>query len=104
MKIMPKSNKVDNFLKEPVVFYCKDCDKIVKVRPFGRKFVYKCAICNTKNVAFGTEKAIRNYYRIEENEKKEKAKERAKENEKKLELNKQDKAEQKKEENTDEKK
>lgn len=49
-----------------VVFFCKDCDKIVDVIPVGRKFVYKCAICKTKNVAFGTDKAIRNYYRIPE--------------------------------------
>jgi len=66
MKILPKSRKVDNYLKEPVVFYCKDCEKIVKVKPFGRKFVYRCAICGTKNVAFGTEKAIKNYYRYED--------------------------------------
>lgn len=66
MKILPNSRKVDNYLKEPVVFYCKDCEKIVKVRPLGRKFVYRCAICGTKNVAFGTGKAIKNYYRYEE--------------------------------------
>ncbi len=66
VKIRPKSKKVDNYLKEPVVFYCKDCEKIVSVRPVGRKFVYRCGVCNTKNVAFGTEKAIRNYYRLEE--------------------------------------
>lgn len=67
MKILPKK-KVDNVLKEPVVFYCKDCEKIVEVKPVGRKFVYRCAVCNTKNVAFGTEKAIRNYYRVEDDE------------------------------------
>lgn len=66
MKILPKSRKVDNYLKEPVVFYCKDCEKIVKVKPLGKKFVYRCAICGTKNVAFGTEKAIKNYYRYED--------------------------------------
>ncbi len=68
VKILPKSKKVDNYLKEPVVFYCKDCERIVSVRPVGRKFVYRCGVCNTKNVAFGTEKAIKNYYRIEEEE------------------------------------
>lgn len=68
MRFPQKSRKVDNYLKEPVVFYCKDCEKIVKVKPVGRKFVYRCAICGTKNVAFGTIKAIKNYYRYEEEE------------------------------------
>ena len=66
MKPVQKPRKVDNYLKETVVFYCKDCEKIVKVRPFGRKFVYRCAICGTKNVAFGTENAIKNYYRVDD--------------------------------------
>lgn len=66
MRILPKSFKVDNNLKEPIVFYCKDCEKIVDGRPFGRKFVYKCALCGTKNVAFGTKKAIKNYYKFED--------------------------------------
>lgn len=64
--IIRPPRKVDNYLKEPIVFYCKDCEKIVEVKPFGRKFVYRCAICGTKNVAFGTEKAIRSFYRYEE--------------------------------------
>lgn len=64
--IMRPPRKVDNYLKEPIVFYCKDCEKIVQVKPFGRKFVYRCAVCGTKNVAFGTEKAIRGFYRYEE--------------------------------------
>ena len=56
--------RVDNVLKVGVVFFCKDCEKIVDVKPVGRKFVYKCAICDTKNVAFGTEKAVKNFFRI----------------------------------------
>ena len=48
-----------------MIFYCKDCEKVVDVIPVGRKFVYKCAICKTKNVAFGTEKSIRNFFRVE---------------------------------------
>ena len=69
MKILPKYRKISNTLKEPIVFYCKDCEKIGSVKPVGRKFDYKCAVCNTKNVAFGTEKSIINYYRIEEEKK-----------------------------------
>jgi hypothetical protein len=66
---MLRKNYIDNKnLPAPIVFYCKDCEKIVLTKAVGRKFVYKCGICGTKNVAFGTEKSIVNYYRIEENE------------------------------------
>jgi len=61
--------RVSNVLKEPVVFFCKDCNAIVNAKPLGNKFVYKCAVCGTKNVAFGTEESIRNFYRIEKEKK-----------------------------------
>jgi hypothetical protein len=57
---------VDNKLPAPMVFYCKDCEKIVEVTVIGRKFVYKCNICKTKNVAFGTEKSIKNFFHIKD--------------------------------------
>jgi hypothetical protein len=63
------SSPISNNIKGMgVVFFCKDCDKIVSVLPVGRKFVYKCSICKTKNVAFGTDKAVRSYYRVPEEE------------------------------------
>lgn len=49
-----------------MVCYCKDCHKIVPAAPLGRKFAYRCTICQTKNVAFGTLKSIKNFYRIKE--------------------------------------
>ena len=61
-----KSNYIDNNLKEPITYYCKDCEKFVEVKPVGRKFVYKCAVCSTKNVAFGTKKSLISYYHIKE--------------------------------------
>lgn len=57
---------VDNNLKTNVVFFCKDCEKIVEVIPVGRKFVYRCKICSTKNVAFGSEKSIKSFYHIKD--------------------------------------
>jgi hypothetical protein len=68
MKFFSPPPTSNNFKGTGIVFYCKDCEKIVDVIPVGRKFVYKCAICKTKNVAFGTEKAIRSYYRLPEEE------------------------------------
>lgn len=47
-----------------IIFYCKDCRKIVEGIKVGRKYVYRCALCNTKNVAFGTEKSIKNFYHV----------------------------------------
>jgi len=57
---------VDNKLPADLVFYCKDCRKIVETVPVGKKFVYTCNICKTKNVAFGTLKSIKNFYRVAE--------------------------------------
>ena len=55
---------VDNKLPPDLVYYCKDCRKLVDTTPLGRKFVYKCNVCQTKNVAFGTLKSIKNFYRV----------------------------------------
>lgn len=49
-----------------VVFFCKDCEKIVVGIKVGGKYVYKCPLCHTKNVAFGTEKSIRSFYRVKD--------------------------------------
>lgn len=57
---------VDNKLPADLIFFCKDCRKIVETVPVGKKFVYTCAICKTKNVAFGTAKSIKNFYRVKE--------------------------------------
>ena len=65
-KNFSKSPRVSNVLTPPIVFFCKDCELIVDAKPVGRKFVYKCSRCGTKNVAFGTEKAIRDFYRVKE--------------------------------------
>lgn len=61
---------MENKEQEPViVFYCKDCEEIVKTHKQGSKYVYKCAKCGTKNVAFGTTKSINHFFKIEEEKK-----------------------------------
>lgn len=65
MRFFPPATS-NNLKGTGLIFYCKDCEKVVDVIPVGRKFVYKCAICKTKNVAFGTEKSIRNFFHVEE--------------------------------------
>ncbi len=70
--------------ENPIIFYCKDCEKIVDVDRFGKKYVYKCKKCRTKNVALGTKKSIFGYFKLDEKklnkeaEEKEKAKEEKK--------------------------
>jgi len=58
---------------DPIIFYCKDCEEVVKTEKVGRKYVYTCKICGTKNVAFGTQKSITNFFHLKDREK-EKAK------------------------------
>ncbi|KKU79483.1 MAG: hypothetical protein UY05_C0029G0006 [Candidatus Peregrinibacteria bacterium GW2011_GWA2_47_7] len=47
-----------------IVFFCKDCVKLVDGIKVGKKYVYKCPTCGTKNVAFGTERSIKSFYRM----------------------------------------
>ena len=51
-----------------IIFYCKDCQEVVETERFGKKYVYKCKKCGTKNVAFGTKKSIYGFFRLEEKE------------------------------------
>lgn len=59
-----------------IIFYCKDCEQIVDTMRVGGKYVYKCKLCGTKNVAFGTVKSITNFFHLKDHLKeKEKEKE-----------------------------
>lgn len=60
----------DNQLSNEILYYCKDCQKIVNAQKVGRKFVFRCPICKTKNVAFGTEKSLKNFFHIEDEKEK----------------------------------
>lgn len=53
-------------LTAKVVFYCKDCRKLVDTTRVGKKYVYTCNLCKTKNVAFGTAKSIGSFFHIKE--------------------------------------
>lgn len=49
-----------------IVFYCKDCGELVETKKMGKKYVYICKVCNTKNVAFGTKRSIFGFYNLDE--------------------------------------
>lgn len=49
-----------------IIYYCRDCQKLVLPKRVGKKLRFNCTECKGKNVSFGPEKSIRNYYRIPE--------------------------------------
>ncbi|MBA4336487.1 hypothetical protein C0416_01800 [bacterium] len=51
---------------EKISYYCKDCAKFVEGQQVSRKYVFRCPICKTKNVAFGTEKSLKNFFHIDD--------------------------------------
>lgn len=44
-----------------IVYYCKNCKSAVSPKRIGKKLTFKCATCD-KDVSFGTEESIKNYY------------------------------------------
>lgn len=42
-----------------IVYFCKDCKKTIDIKNTKSK---KCPECKGKNIAYGTEKSIKNYY------------------------------------------
>ena len=61
-----------------IIFYCKDCEQIVDAMRVGGKYVYKCKLCGTKNVAFGTAKSITNFFHLKDHLKEKEVKVEAK--------------------------
>lgn len=47
-----------------IIFYCKDCEDVVETNRLGKKYVYSCRNCGTKNVAFGTVKSITGFFKL----------------------------------------
>jgi hypothetical protein len=55
-----------------IIYYCRDCEKIVSPSRIGKKFRFSCAVCKGENVAFGSDQSIRSYYKLPAEEKPEK--------------------------------
>lgn len=49
-----------------IIYFCKDCEKLVMPKRVGKKFRFNCTECKGKDVSFGPESSIRNYYKIPE--------------------------------------
>jgi len=54
--------------KKEIIFYCKDCEEIVDTNRVSNKYVYTCKKCGTKNVAFGTLKSIKSFFKLKDKE------------------------------------
>lgn len=53
---------------QPIVFYCQDCQKIVKEKQVGKSLKFVCSECNGDHISYGTEKSIKNYFHISSEE------------------------------------
>lgn len=59
-------NKRETFNPErgEIVFYCKDCEKIVTAdKKHPSKYVYECVICKWSNIAIGTQAGVLENYK-----------------------------------------
>jgi len=51
-------------LPAKIQYFCRDCEKLVNPKRIGKKFQFSCSVCGGTNVAFGSEAALSNYYKI----------------------------------------
>ena len=59
--------ETDSSIIPPMLFFCRDCQKVVvDPKKKGGKYVYICPICNKDRVAFGTGRAICDFFHIKE--------------------------------------
>ena len=47
-----------------IIYYCRDCEKIITPKRIGKKLAFSCSECKGSKVSFGREESIINYYRI----------------------------------------
>ncbi|MBU0706008.1 hypothetical protein KJ657_01895 [Patescibacteria group bacterium] len=47
-----------------IVYYCRECKKIVTPKRIGKKLSFRCSECDKEEVSFGTEKSITSHYNI----------------------------------------
>lgn len=68
LDVEPSEEELDE--KNAIVFYCRDCKKMVEVRRMDRskkrkKNVYfECTECEGKNVLYGTNRGVGQYFHL----------------------------------------
>ncbi|QQR83850.1 hypothetical protein IPJ72_01425 [Candidatus Peregrinibacteria bacterium] len=57
----------DSGLPTRILYYCRDCKALTNPKRIGKKLQFTCGNCKSKNVSFGTEQSIGNYYKASTN-------------------------------------
>lgn len=55
-----------------VVFFCNDCEQIVAAEKAKNSVRFSCPDCKGKNISFGTQKSVNNFFRLNESGKRKK--------------------------------
>jgi len=64
-RVVEREARVDD---DMWAIYCRDCGKMVEYRRRGRRRF--CAVCRSKNLSVATKRALRNVYKLDENDEK----------------------------------
>ncbi len=67
-----KSLPEDQWEDQAIVFFCNDCEKIVAAEKNKNAVKFTCAVCKGKNISFGTQKSVNNFFRLNEGGKRKK--------------------------------
>lgn len=51
---------------QAVVFFCQDCEKIVRADKEKDSIRFTCTECGGRNISFGTQRSVSNYFRLNE--------------------------------------
>jgi hypothetical protein len=51
-----------------LVFFCRDCEKVVQAKQTRKKFVFACPLCGKTEIAFGTAISVQNFYHLSEDD------------------------------------
>lgn len=64
---VPEHVVPENWQDSAVIFFCRECNKVVPVDKIGKKKIsFKCKQCGKKDIAFGTERSISNFFHLDE--------------------------------------
>ena len=67
-----KSVPEDEWEDQGIVFFCNDCEQVVEAEKHKDKVRFTCPECKGKNISFGTQKSVSNFFRLNESGKRKK--------------------------------
>ncbi len=67
-----KSVPEEEWEDQGIAFFCNDCEKIVEAEKHKDKVRFTCPDCKGKNISFGTQKSVSNFFRLNESGKRKK--------------------------------